>query len=148
MRIGVPLEVAPGETRVALVPETVARLRKAGFEVMVESHAGERAGHGDDAYGAVGASVAPDARALYAAADAVAKVRELLPHPTLGAHEADLVREGGLLIGLLAPARSEPAIEKLAQRRVTAFAMELVPRITRAQGMDALSSMSTVAGYK
>jgi len=148
MRIGVPLEIAPGETRVALVPEVAARLIKAGLEVVVESHAGERAGHADAAYAAAGAATAADARELYAAADLVLKVREPLPHPTAGVHEADLPREGAVWIGFLAPAKSAEAIDKLTERRVTAFAMELIPRITRAQAMDALSSMSTVAGYK
>ena len=148
MRIGVPLEIAPGETRVALVPEVAARLVKAGLEVVVESHAGERAGHADAAYVAAGATTAAGARELYAAADFVLKVREPLPHPTAGGHEADLPREGAVWIGFLAPAKSAEAIDKLAARRVTAFAMELIPRITRAQAMDALSSMSTVAGYK
>lgn len=148
MRIGVPLEIAPGETRVALVPETVGRLIKAGFEVMVESHAGERAGHADAAYQATGATIAAGARELYAAVTGVLKVREPVAHPTLGAHEADLFPEGSLLVSFLAPAKSPEVIEKLAARRISAFSMELVPRITRAQGMDALSSMSTVAGYK
>jgi len=148
MRIGVPLEIAPGETRVALVPEVVARLIKTGFAVAVETHAGERAGHADEAYTAAGATVAAATRELYAAADAVLKVREPLPHPAAGAHEAELVREGTLLIGFLAPTRSQAAIATLASRNVTTLAMELVPRITRAQGMDALSAMSTVAGYK
>ena len=148
MKIGVPLEIATGETRVALVPETVGRLVKAGFEVLVESHAGERAGHDDAAYQAAGATIAAGARELYAAVTGVLKVREPVTHPGLGAHEADLFPEGCLLIALLAPAKSPETIEKLAARRITAFAMELVPRITRAQSMDALSSMSTVAGYK
>ena len=148
MRIGVPLEIARGETRVALVPEAVSRLIKGGFEVAIETHAGVRAGHLDEAYLAAGARIAPSARELYAAADGVLKVRELLPHPILNAHEADLVRADAILIGFLAPAKSEVAIDTLAKRGVTAFAMELVPRISRAQSMDALSSMSTVAGYK
>ncbi len=148
MRIGVPLEIASGETRVALVPEVVARLIKTGFAVSVETHAGERAGHGDEAYTAAGATIAAGAPELYAAADAVLKVREPLPHPSAGAHEDALVREGALLVGFLAPARSEASIATLAERNVTTLAMEFVPRITRAQNMDALSSMSTVAGYK
>src|SRR2546428_12269739 len=103
MRIGVPLEIAPGENRVALVPEVAARLIKAGLEVVVESHAGERAGHADAAYAAAGAATAADARELYAATDLVLKVREPLPHPTAGVHEADLPREDAVWIGFLAP---------------------------------------------
>jgi NAD(P) transhydrogenase subunit alpha len=148
MRIGIPLEIAPGETRVALVPETVGRLVKAGVEVAVESHAGERAGHDDQAYRAAGAAIAAGARETWAGAAAILKVREPVLHPGLETHESELAPEGAVLIGFLAPARSPEVIDRLAARRVTAFAMELVPRITRAQGMDALSSMSTVAGYK
>jgi NAD(P) transhydrogenase subunit alpha len=148
MRIGVPLEIAPGETRVSIVPETIGRLRKAGLEAVVEAGAGAAAGHDDEAYRAAGATVAAGARELYAAADLVAKVREPLPHPTLGVHEADLIREGAALISFLAPSRNAALFQRLAARSVTAFAMELVPRISRAQSMDALSSMSTVAGYK
>ena len=148
MRIGVPLEIAPGETRVALVPETVGRLVKAGFEVVVESRAGERAGHVDATYQAAGATIAAGTRELYAAVTGVLKVREPVNHPSLNVHEAELFPEGSLLIGLLAPARNPDVIDTLAKRRISAFSMELVPRISRAQGMDALSSMSTVAGYK
>jgi NAD(P) transhydrogenase subunit alpha len=148
MRIGIPLEVAPGETRVSIVPETIGRLRKAGLEAVVEAGAGARAGHDDEAYRTAGATVAPGPRELYAAADLVAKVREPLPHPSLGVHEADLIREGAALVSFLAPSRNASLFQRFAARRVTAFAMELVPRISRAQSMDALSSMSTVAGYK
>src|SRR5439155_24164444 len=106
MRIGVPFEIAPGETRVALVPEVAARLVKTGLEVVVESHAGERAGHADAAYVAAGATTAAGARDLYAAADFVLKVREPLPHPAAAGHEADSPRVGAAWIGFLAPAKS------------------------------------------
>src|SRR6478672_11951095 len=119
MRIGVPLEIAPGETRVSIVPETIARLRKAGLEVVVEAGAGATAGHDDEAYRAAGATVAVGARELYAAADLVAKVREPLPHPTLGVHEADLIREGAAFVSFLAPSRNAALFQRLAARRVT-----------------------------
>ena len=148
MRIFVPREIADAESRVALVPETVARLVQSGITVDVESGAGERAYFLDGAYRDAGASLVTDPRAAYASADGVLKVREPLPHPTLGAHEAELLREGSLFISFLSPALNGDLIARLATRRVAAFAMELIPRITRAQKMDALSSMSTVAGYK
>jgi NAD(P) transhydrogenase subunit alpha len=146
LRIGVPRETAPDEKRVALVPETAGRLAKSGFEVVVESGAGVAASHTDADYQAAGATIAGDARALFATADVVLKVREPLPGP--GGHEADLLREGSVLITLFNPARNADLIARLTARRITAFAMELMPRTTRAQKMDALSSMSTAAGYK
>ena len=148
MRIFVPREIADGESRVALVPETVARLAKAGLSIDVEAGAGERAYYLDSAYRDAGATLVTDARAAFGAADVVLKVREPLPHPALGAHEADLLREGSVFIGFLSPALNTDLIARLTARHVTAFAMEMIPRITRAQKMDALSSMSTVAGYK
>jgi NAD(P) transhydrogenase subunit alpha len=148
MRIVVPREIAPGETRVALVPETVGKLVKAGQEVQVETGAGERAGHTDDAYRQAGATVSSDVRALYGAADVVMKVCAPMMNATLGAHEADLVREGALLIGMLARDANAEFAKKLAARRVTAYSMEMLPRISRAQKMDVLSSQATLAGYK
>jgi NAD(P) transhydrogenase subunit alpha len=148
MRIGVPREIIPRETRVALVPETVARLVKSGLEVTVETNAGASAMFLDDAYRTAGATIAADARELYAGADVVLKVREPVMNETLGVHEADLVREGATLIAYLGRDAQSEAARKLAARRVTAFSMEMIPRISRAQKMDSLSSMSTIAGYK
>ncbi len=148
MRIAVPKEVASDETRVALVPETVGKLAKSGHELQVESGAGDRAGYPDDAYRQVGATVVADARALYAQADVVMKVREPMMHPALGAHEADLIREGALLIGQLGRDPNSEAAKKLAARKITAYSMEMLPRISRAQKMDVLSSQATIAGYK
>ncbi len=148
MKLSVPREIAPGETRVALVPETLARLIKAGASVTVEAGAGERAGFPDAAYAAAGARIEPDVRALWRAADLVLKVREPLDHPGAGAHELDLAREGSIVVGLLRPVENEALLARYTARRVTAFAMEKVPRTSRAQKMDALSAMSTIAGYK
>jgi len=146
VRVGVPREIAPDETRVALIPETVGKLVKAGFEVVVEAGAGKASGYDDAAYAAAGAAVLADVRDLYGRSDIVVKVREPLLGPA--GHEVDLFRSGATLITFLNPARNGELIQKLAARGVTAFSMESVPRITRAQKMDALSSMSTVAGYK
>ncbi|MBI5709444.1 MAG: Re/Si-specific NAD(P)(+) transhydrogenase subunit alpha [Candidatus Eisenbacteria bacterium] len=148
MRIAVPREIAPRETRVALVPETVARLVKAGLEVAVEAGAGEAAGYLDESYRQAGATVVPGARDLYAQADLVLKVREPMPGEAAGAHEADLIREGATLVAFLGRDRGSDAVKRLAARRVTAFSMEMIPRTSRAQKMDALSSMASVAGYK
>lgn len=148
MRIAVPREIVPRETRVALVPETVGKLVKSGLEVAVEAGAGTLAMFPDDAYRQAGAIIESDVRALWGGADAVVKVREPQMSDALGAHEADLLREGATLIAFLGRDAQSEAARRLAARRVTAFSMEMIPRISRAQKMDALSSMSTVAGYK
>ena len=146
VRVGVPREVAPGETRVALIPESTAKLIKAGFEVVVEAGAGKASGYEDAAYTAAGATVLGDVKDLFARADIVVKVRE--PQTGPAGDEADLLHTGSTLVTFINPARNTELIAKLAARGVTTFSMESVPRITRAQKMDALSSMSTVAGYK
>src|SRR5689334_25243328 len=138
MRIGVPRETAPGERRVALVPEVVGKLVPDGFEVVVQRGAGEAASFPDAAYEEAGAQVADD----WADADAVVKVQK----PS--EDEVGRMRDGQVLIGFLQPLTDAEGIERLAARGVTAFAMESIPRITRAQPMDALSSQATVSGYK
>lgn len=147
MIIGVPREVAVQERRIALVPESVKRLVAKGFEIHVET-AGDATVFPDDTYVDAGARIAADAAALYRTADVVVKVRPPRDHPRAGQHEADLMREGAVLIAALAPYASADAIRRLAARRVTSFALELMPRITVAQDKDILSSMSTIAGYK
>jgi NAD(P) transhydrogenase subunit alpha len=144
--IAVPKETAPGERRVALVPEVVRALVKDGFQVAVETGAGAAAGFPDAAYRDAGASLAPDATALLASADLVVKVRP--PRALDGSHEVDLLRPGSILLGFLRPLDEPELAAKLAARGVSAFAMELMPRITRAQAMDALSSQATIAGYR
>ncbi len=148
MRIGVPKEIMPRETRVALVPETVARLVKAGLEVVVETGAGEAAGFTDDAYRQAGATIAPNAPGAYQGCDVIAKVREPMDSAALGKHEADLVPEGAVYISFLGRDKASVAVQKLAARKATAFSMEMIPRTSRAQSMDALSSMAGVSGYK
>src|SRR3954449_5989150 len=138
MRIGVPRETAAGERRVALVPEVVGKLVPAGFEVLVQRGAGEAASFPDAAYEEAGARLADD----WADADAVVKVQKPSDE------EAGRLREGQLLIGFLQPLTDREGVERLAERGVVAFAMESIPRITRAQPMDALSSQATVSGYK
>ena len=148
MRIAVPRETAPGERRVALTPDMVARLAKAGHSLTVERSAGERAGFSDTAYETAGATLVADAAALYAEAEAVLKVNRPLHGAANGASEAAMLRPGAVLISFLRPANDAPLLAELAARKVTAFSIELVPRISRAQSMDALSSQATVAGYK
>ena len=138
MRIGVPRETAPGERRVALVPEVVGKLVPAGFEVLVQRGAGAAASFPDTAYEEAGARLVDD----WAEAEAVVKVQK--PDED----EAGRLREGQVLIGFLQPLTDPEGIERLSQRGVLAFAMESIPRITRAQSMDALSSQATVSGYK
>ena len=140
MRIGVPKERASGERRVALVPEAVSRLIKAGHEVVVESGAGEAAGFTDEQFRGAGARL-DDALAVWAA-DAVFKVQA----PTQ--EEAQGARPGSVVVSLLPPGTSAAEVRTLATRRATTFSMDLIPRITRAQPMDALSSQSNIAGYK
>jgi NAD(P) transhydrogenase subunit alpha len=134
MRVGVAREEAPGERRVALVPETAGKLAGAGFDVVVEAGAGEAASFPDDAYTEAGATLGSPWDA-----DAVVAVRR--PDPAR-------LHDGQLLIGFLDPLADPAGVEALAARGVTAFAMESIPRITRAQSMDALSSQATVGGYK
>jgi len=137
VRVGVARETTRGERRVALVPETVAKLSAAGFEIAVEPGAGDEASFPDAAFAEAGASLASPWTA-----EAVVKVRK--PDET----ERGRLAEGQLLIGFLDPLADLEGVEALAQRRVVAFAMESIPRITRAQPMDALSSQATVGGYK
>ncbi|HRI09587.1 MAG TPA: Re/Si-specific NAD(P)(+) transhydrogenase subunit alpha, partial [Nannocystaceae bacterium] len=148
MKIGIPKEVHPGERRVAATPDNATRLQKFGFEVLIESGAGVGANFSDQAYQAVGATVVADTRELYRQADIILKVRQPEEHPTLGVHEADLLREGGTLISFIWPAQNEELLKRLAARKATVLGMDQVPRISRAQKLDALSSMANIAGYR
>jgi NAD(P) transhydrogenase subunit alpha len=142
MKIGVPKETAPHERRVALVPEAAGRLAKAGFTVLVEQGAGDAAAFPDAAYGAAGASVVATAAEVFGASDVILKVQPP------AADEIALCREGAVLVAVFQPALERDLVARLAARRVTAFSLALLPRITRAQPMDVLSSQATVAGYK
>jgi NAD(P) transhydrogenase subunit alpha len=138
MKIGVPAEQFPGECRVALVPASIAPLKKAGFEVVIEPGAGERAGFADAAYQEKGAQIG-SSRANVFASDVLLQVR---------VGEFALMRQGQIVVGMADPLGAPDTVRELATRGVTAFALELIPRITRAQSMDVLSSMATIAGYK
>ena len=141
MRVGIPNETASGENRVATVPDVIKRLSRKGVEVVVESGAGAGASIPDEQFAEAGATIAIDPGEVWGA-DVVAKVR------APSTDEIARLREGGVLIGFLAPLTSPETTRALADARVTAFAMEAIPRITRAQSMDALSSQATVAGYR
>ena len=145
--IAVPRESAPGETRVALTPDTVRRLVSDDVQVRVEGGAGLRASFSDDAYREAGALVVDGPEGLEDA-DVWLRVQPPRDREDLGRHEIDLMREGAVTLGFLRPAGGEELLDHLARRDITALALELLPRITRAQRMDALSAMSTVAGYK
>jgi len=148
MTLAVPKEVHPGERRVAATPDTVGQLRKLGYEVSVETGAGAAAAFDDDAYRAAGARIVTDVRALWGEADVVIKVRPPERHPTLDVDEAALLKPGATLIGFIWPAQQPALIEALAARGANALAMDCVPRISRAQKLDALSSMANMAGYR
>jgi len=139
--VGVPKETAALERRVSVVPESVPKLG-AGVSVMVEKGAGESAGFLDSDYTTAGATIAPDAKSLYEQSDVILKVAPLSPD------EASLVKEGAVTISFLSPLANLETVKRLAARKATVFAMELIPRISRAQPMDALSSQANVAGYK
>src|SRR5438128_11798990 len=142
MNIGVPKETAANERRVALTPDVAGRLVKAGFSVLVERGAGEAASFGDDAFGGAGATLVATAAEVFGQSDIVLKVQP----PS--AQEVGLSREGGALVALFQPSAERETVSQLAARRMTAFSLALLPRITRAQPMDVLSSQATVAGYK
>jgi NAD(P) transhydrogenase subunit alpha len=142
VKVAVPKETAPGERRVALVPEIVKRLTEAGFAVSVEAGAGSEASFSDDDYQAAGAAIVSSRDELLRGAEGVVKVQK----PS--AEEIELLQPGSILIAFLQPLSDTEGIERLARRGVVGFALESVPRITRAQPMDALSSQATVSGYK
>jgi NAD(P) transhydrogenase subunit alpha len=147
MKVGIPKEVATGERRVAATPATAAKLAKLGLDVIVEAGAGEGADSLDSHYAEVGATIVPDAESLYREADLVLKVRppQLLAD---GRHEADMLKEGARLIGFIWPGQNEALVQLLAGRQATVLAMDAMPRITRAQSMDALSVFANIVGYR
>ena len=148
MKLAVPKECRPGERRVAVTPENVARLIKMGFAVAVEHDAGAAASFGDDDYVAAGAEIVADTRAIWQTGDILLKVQPPEMHPALGVHEADLIREHGTVISFLYPGKNTEVVQRLAARKATAIAVDQIPRISRAQKMDALSSMANIAGYR
>jgi NAD(P) transhydrogenase subunit alpha len=142
MRIGVPRETAPGERRVALVPESAKKLIQAGYEVVVEAGAGTEAGYGDAAYRENGATIETDRAQVVSEADLLLKVGPP------ARDEVGMMRAGAIYLGSLMPLRNTAAVRALAERRITAFSTDAIPRTTRAQSMDTLSSMANIAGYK
>jgi NAD(P) transhydrogenase subunit alpha len=142
LKFGVIREIEPGEARVALTPASAEQLAKLGYECCVEAGAGLKAGIADGDYEASGVTVLPDAAAVFAEADVIAKVRP--PRDS----EVDMLREGQTLIGFFWPAQNEALLERAKDRGATVVAMDMVPRISRAQKMDALSSMANIAGYR
>ena len=148
MRIAVPRESRAGERRVAVTPETTRRLTQLGFTVAIEAGAGTAASFGDDDYRLAGAEIVADAKELWGSGDIILKVQPPDKNIDLGAHEVDLIRPGAALISFLWPGKHPELVNQLAARKVTAIAVDQIPRITRAQKMDALSSMANIAGYR
>lgn len=150
LTIGVPKEILAGERRVSAVPETVAAFVEQGARVLVEAGAGAGAFFADEAYRQAGAEIMPDVRTIYARADLILKVKEPQHNPELDVHEAELLRSGQVLVTFLHPAApgNHELVRKLADGGVISLTLDSIPRISRAQVMDALTSMSTVAGYK
>jgi NAD(P) transhydrogenase subunit alpha len=147
MHIAVPRETAPGERRVALVPESCKKLIQAGYTISIESAAGTAAGFPDSAYREVGASIEPDPVALLGSADLVLKVNPPIKRAGEG-DEIEWMRPGAIYVGSLMPLRNLEIVEALASRGITAFSTDAIPRTTRAQAMDTLSSMANISGYK
>ncbi|MFP6671681.1 MAG: Re/Si-specific NAD(P)(+) transhydrogenase subunit alpha [Pirellulaceae bacterium] len=147
MKVAVVKETFPGEDRVGLVPANVSRLMKAGLEILVETGAGTAACFDDAQYRDQGAQIVQDRREL-AAADAVIQIRSLGANPDQGRGDLDLFRSGQVVLGMCDPLGNPQAIAELAETGISLFALEMVPRITRAQSMDVLSSMATIAGYQ
>ena len=148
MTVGVPVESYPGERRVALVPTVVPALVKAGLEVLVEQGAGVSAGFPDSAYEEQGARIAADRIQLFSSAYVLLRVHGLSANVDASPTDLELLRSGQVVLGLLNPLGAPETAQELAKTGVTSFALELLPRITRAQPMDALTSMATVSGYK
>lgn len=148
MIVGVPKEIYPGERRVALVPLVVPNLIKAGFEVVLEAGAGAAAGYPDARYAEKGAKILPDRAAVFSTAEIIVQLLVYGSNDINGAEDIPLYRRDQVLIGFLRPFGAAETVTQIATKGVTSFSIELMPRTTRAQAMDALSSMATVSGYK
>ncbi len=148
VKIGIPKEIGPGETRVAVIPSMISSLTRDEHEVLVETQAGLAASFTDGEYQQAGARILSDAASLYESSDIILKVQPPQLHPVLRKDEAELLKAGSTYVGFLAPLANTDIVRIFLRRRITGFAMEYIPRISRAQSMDALSSMSTIAGYK
>lgn len=150
MILGIPKEILPGENRVAAIPDTVAKYCNLGFRVLVEGGAGNGSFHADEAYSRSGAEIVADSQALYGNSDIILKVKEPVLNGKTGVHEIDLVKSGATIITFLHPAApgNHELVRRMRDKGITSFTMDSIPRISRAQNMDALTSMSTVTGYK
>ncbi len=148
MKIGVPKEIHPGEKRVATTPEVAEQLIKLGFEVNIESGAGLASNLSDEAYKEAGCKIRKTAKTLWKNADIILKIRPPEIHPELATDETQLLSQGGYLISFIWPAQNATLMDQLAARKATVFAMDSVPRISRSQKLDALSSMANIAGYR
>lgn len=150
MVIGIPKEIMHGEGRVSAIPETVAKLKADGYEVLVENHAGEGALFSDEEYANAGATMISDAKELYEKADIILKVKEPQFNEAKGVHEVDMMHEGQYLITFIHPASpvNHEMVKNMAAKGIIGLTLDGVPRISRAQNLDALTSMSTCAGYK
>jgi len=146
--VGVPKEIYPGERRVALTPVVVPMLAKAGLEVVVESGAGEKAGYLDAQYQEKGGKILSDRNSVFSQSDIVVQVLGHGANDKTGGSDLELMRKGQVLIGFLRPLASAETVQQIAHTGVSAYAVELMPRTTRAQSMDALSAMASIAGYK
>ena len=142
MKVGIPLEISQNELRVAATPKTVKRLQKQGFEVYIQHNAGVKANFSDKEFEEAGAKIVATAADIYGKSDIVLKVKE----PSM--EEVDMMREGLVMLSYLWPAQNQPLLQKLADKKVNAVAMDAIPRISRAQKMDVLSSMANIAGYR
>lgn len=148
MIIGIPLELKPGERRVAMIPANIKTWSEKGVEFLVQAGAGAEAGHLDKDYEEAGAKIVTDRAAIFAKADIILQVQSFGANNVNSAPDLALLRPGQLIAGMMDPLASPETAQQLADKNVTAVAMELVPRISRAQDMDVLSSMATLAGYK
>ncbi len=149
MNLGIPKEIVAGETRVAIVPESVGKLTtKLGHTVRIESGAGLASGFSDAEYEKEGAEIVKDAGAVYSQSDVILKVQRPVDHPTLGKHEIDLMKQGSIYVGFFQPLNHPDLAERAAKAGVNVIAMDQIPRITKAQRMDVLSSQTNLAGYK
>jgi len=148
MQVVIPKEILSNERRVAATAKSVKKMVKAGMEVMVEAGAGVAAAISDRDFETAGAKIEPQADILLGEADVVLKVQAPMQNTSTGKHELDMMKEGATVIGFLQPLKFPEMVNKMVERRMTCFSLDFLPRIARAQSMDVLSSMSSLAGYK
>lgn len=148
MVIAVPKEVLPGENRVSVTPDVASKLIKKGFQINVETDAGINAGYTDEQYESAGAKLITDVEELYSSADIILKVQRPVEHPKLGRNEVELLKEGQLLVAFIYALHYPEIIKQISRKKAVCISMDMIPRTTLAQKMDALSSQANIAGYK